>query len=712
MDLGGKWRAAVATDETRRTFHQPELNDQHWHDITVPGHWSNQPGFADEQAVLFRTRFTFTPTQEQSSSESRYWLCLDGICQQGDVWLNGGYVGNTEGYFVPHRFEVGEQLANRSEHVLAIDVTCPLPTSNSKTPSNHLLGSLIDPELSGTSKQNPGGIYLPVHLRETKSTAIVFSRAICVAADTNSTTIAMRCVFDSTRSQNVVLRTQIAGQQHELSHPAAAGENRVEWNVKVTSPELWWPHSLGDQPLYDLRCDVVVDGEVSDFFAARIGFRSISMRNWGLRVNGEKLFIKGINMLATSARLGDASAEQIHADVSAAKGAGLNMIRLLTHIARPELYKAANELGMMLWQDLPLRQQMARSVGVQAKRQAREAVDLLGHHPSVVLWCAHDEPFRKPALSSTTPPVLGQQKPSWNRNVLDRSLRRILNRTDGSRPVVTHTAVPPNLGDFDGTTSHLWFGWHRGRAADIATAAARVPRMVRFVSAFGAATVAATNPLLVNSDFLWPELDWEGIAASIGAKKDALLHLVAPTEASDVGEWCDFVEAAQAQLLKTKIELLRRLKYRPTGGFLTFYFADPSPAGGFGVLNYDRSVKPSWQALVDACRPVIVVADPLPSLFAAGDELDLAVHVVSDERLAIDATTVRGVVRAAIAGGGSVVVSEQKWQGTIPADSCVLVGNVRTVIPVAATQLTITLSLTASDLNVTNSYTYPLTPIQ
>ena len=48
--------------------------------------------------------------------------------------------------------------------------------------------------------------------------------------------------------------------------------------------------------------------------------------------------------------------------------------------------------------------------------------------------------------------------------MLDTSVRRVLQRTDGSRPIVNHTAVPPHLPLLDGTTSHLWFGWHDGKA--------------------------------------------------------------------------------------------------------------------------------------------------------------------------------------------------------------------------------------------------------
>ena len=47
---------------------------------------------------------------------------------------------------------------------------------------------------------------------------------------------------------------------------------------------------------------------------------------------------------------------------------------------------------MLLLQDFPLQWRYARSVRSQAVEQARALVDSLGHHPSIVLWSAHNEP--------------------------------------------------------------------------------------------------------------------------------------------------------------------------------------------------------------------------------------------------------------------------------------------------------------------------------
>ena len=691
MDLSGSWRATPATEDVRRTFQEPDLDDRTWVATEIPGHWSATPGLADEHSVLHRRRFDHPGV----AVDRRLWLRFDGIAQQGDVWLDGSYVGDTEGYFVPHTFDVTDLCREPGEHVLAVDVDCR--AFGALDGRSTLTGALQDPELSGAAGQNPGGIWRPVTLVETGTTAIRFFRVRCVDANPTRARLAVRCVLDHPGGGEVVLRTAVAGTDHELVHPAAAGENRVEWTIEVPDPDLWWPHSLGDQPLHELTCDVLVDGAVHDRRVRRVGFRSVRMRNWVLSINGTRLYTKGVGMLPTTPRPGDASAAEVAGDIGAARDAGLDLVRLIAHIARPEVYDRADELGVLLWQDMPIRGLMARGVRAQATRQAREAVDLLAHHPSVAVWCAHDEPFKRPDPPMPTPPLLGQQRPTWNRAVLDRSVKRVIERTDGSRPVVAHTAVAPHLPQLDGTTSHLWFGWVGGRASDLAGMLARTPRMGRYVSAFGAAT--ADPDLDILTDPRWPAIDWAELGERLGASPAGLRHLVPPGRVGDGRTWAELTRVAQAEVVRTTIELLRRLKYRPNGGFAQHYLADPSPAGGFGLLDSDRRPKPSWQALVDACRPVIVVADPLPPLVRPGESVGVRVHVVSDRREELG----DAVVRARFSATDGEVAT-RRWGGAIPADDCAFIGTIDCRVPQADGELTLDLELTAGDLAVTNRY--------
>jgi beta-mannosidase len=105
-----------------------------------------------------------------------------------------------------------------------------------------------------------------------------------------------------------------------------------------------------------------------------------------------------------------------------------------------------------------------------------------------------------------------------------------------------------------------------------------------------------------------------------------------------------------------QVEDLRRLKYRPTGGFLHFCFADSLPAVTWSVLDHTRAPKMGYGALRDACRPVLGILDP-----RTGD-----VHVVNEGREALE-----GVVVDTRVGE-----RRHRWAGDVPADGIVFVGRV------------------------------------
>ena len=60
------------------------------------------------------------------------------------------------------------------------------------------------------------------------------------------------------------------------------------------------------------------------------------------------------------------------------------------------------------------------------------------------------------------------------------------------------------------------------------------------------------------------------------------------------------------ELMPEAVEALRRIKYRPTGGFAQFCFADGHPSVTWSVLGHDRAPKLGYEALRAACAPVIV----------------------------------------------------------------------------------------------------------
>ena len=361
------------------------------------------------------------------------------------------------------------------------------------------------------------------------------------------------------------------------------------------------------------------------------------------------------------------------------------------HIATDDLYNAADELGVVLLQDFPLQWGYARHIRREAVRQARQAVAALGHHPSIIQWCAHDEPIADaPQLDGDSVRtrlrrIARQQLPTWNKSVLDRWIKRAFEQADPTRPTIAHSGVLPHLPQLDGTDSHLWLGWHHGDIGELADRARTVPRVVRFVSEFGAQSVPDSATEYIDAS-RWPDLDWDGLAAHHGLEPDVMRDRHPPEQYPSFTSWRRATQRYQADLLRSHIETLRRLKYRPTGGFCFSWFADAMPMISASVLDHERRPKPAWAAVADACLPVIVVCDTLPGTVQPGQMLNLDVHVVSDLREAIAATV---AVTATWPGG------TQQWgfRGEVEADDCALVGRITIEVPDVEGELLLGLTL-------------------
>lgn len=698
--VSGPWRAAPADEALRRRLAEPDLDDDSWEPISVPSHWRSTPAFGElDGPLLYRTRFGEADLPPADQPGARSWLVLDGVFYTSDVWLDGGYLGDTEGYFFPHAFEITDAVADRTEHVLALEVGCAPQTD--RTHKRNLTGVFQHWDLIDRT-WNPGGIWRPVRLERSGPVRIRHLRVLCHDARTDNATVFVRAVVDTVEARQVVIRTTVRDDsgrdvvELESEKHLAAGENRLEWTVGVPNPRLWWPWTLGEQPRYRVDVDVATEVGSSDRRSRSLGLRRVELRNWIFSVNGERLFLKGANQGPNRMALGEAEPTDFERDVRLAKEANLDFLRVHAHVSRPELYDAADAQGLLVWQDLPLQWAYARGVRAQARRQAREAVDLLGHHPSVVLWCGHNEPLAvdmDPAqlarprgrLRIAARMFAGQLLPTWNKSVLDHSIASVLEKADGSRPVVPHSGILPHPPQLDGTDSHWYFGWYHGELRDVRTLLRWWPRVARFVSEFGAQAVPDDATFLEPER--WPDLDWDRAALVHSLQKPMFDRYVPPADHASFDEWRDATQRYQADVIREHVVALRLLKYRPAGGFAQFCFADGQPAVSWSVLDHRRAPKQGYAALRDACAPVVVTATPLPASLSTSDQLIVDLWAVSDRRIVLGDMVASLHLHWRTDAPDSDVADpararEWTWQGDLPADAVVHLARVETpVVP-------------------------------
>ncbi|HEY4332278.1 MAG TPA: hypothetical protein VGM78_06905, partial [Ilumatobacteraceae bacterium] len=622
------------------------------------------------------------------------------IFYQADVWFDGAYIGDPEGYFFPHSFDVTQLARLSHEHVLAVEVACA--PQRSHRGRRNITGAFQQADL-GDPDWNPGGLWRAVRIETTGPVRLDRLRVLCRDANEARAHLRLHGRLDSDEPRTVRIRTTVDGiVQSEVEQPLARGRNEVDWNLDVDNPALWWPWSLGEQPLTDVHVEVFVDDEVSHHRDIVTGLREVAMQDWIWSINGERIFLKGANLAPSRLDIAAATPADLRRDIELAKEAGLDLLRVHGHISAPALYDAADELGVLLWQDFPLQWSYARDVRRRAVSQAGEAVFELGHHPSIITWCAHNEPGGASVdFNSDTPNwksalryVVGQQLPSWNKNILDGWVKRAFERADETRPTTSHSGVMPHVPELGGSDSHLWFGWYHGDERDLPGFAATFPRMVRFVSEFGAQAVPDTAEFV--DPAVWPMLDWDELEARFGLQRSVLERWVPAAASATFGDWRIATQRYQASLLRHHIETLRRLKYRPAGGFCMFMLNDACPAISWSVLDHERAPKLAYQAVTEACRPVIVVTDRLPAEVVPGAAIAVDVHVVNDLRADLENAELRAHLRWSN--------GEHEWSfaGPAEADSCTRIATLQFVVPDAPGDLWLDLTLQADNAAATN----------
>ncbi len=671
LDLSGPWRAEPGAGDLHQRFVELGFDDADWATLTVPGHWRSHDAFAGSNGpVLYRRRFELAPADDPAT---RRFLVLDGVFYFGDVWLDARYLDATEGYFFPHTLEVTDVLAARpdDEHVVAVEVACPPQTD--RTAKRIVTGVFshwdnLDPAW------NPGGLWRPVRVVDTGPVRLARMSCTCTEATEERGRLLLDLTVDPGDDPQPAplparLTARVTGPTpgdallleatRDLS--LAGGDNHLTWTLDVDSPPRWWPWRLGEAAhLVDLEVTVEVGGRPSDIRRVRTAFRDVRMRRWQLTVNGERMFPMGSNQGPTRMALAEATPDELRRDVRLARDANLDYLRVHAHVTRPELYDAADEAGLLVWQDFPLQWGYARGLRKQAVRQAREMVDLLAHHPSVFLWCAHNEPLaidvqpgEDMGVGDLARAAASMFLPTWNKDVLDRSVARTLHRADPSRPVDLHSGILPGVGS-GGTDSHFYFGWYHGRLDGLAGALRSIPRLGRFVTEFGAQAVPETAEFMEPER--WPDLDWERLFAHHACQRVFFDRFVPPDKYATFDEWRAATQEYQAALVQLQVEDLRRLKYEPTGGFCHFCFADGHPAVTWSVLDHARAEKRGYGALRTACSSVLAMVEPREG----------SVHVVSELRHGLEDALIEVHADGRRLG---------KWTGYVPADAVVHVAE-------------------------------------
>jgi len=621
--------------------------EEGWLEMEVPSHWQQHPDLEFYAGkVVYRRAFSL-----RRRKGKRYRLRLNGVFYRSAVYLNGERLGENEGYFFPQEYEVTGFL--QKENTLLVEVDCP--NQEDKQRKKLITGVFSDWDALDP-QTNPGGIWLPVEIAESGEVYIKDKHLRLQSVADNTAEVQATVVVDATTPGSAELRVtftphnfQGAPQTFVQQVQLATGSNEVSVPLAIEEPRLWWTHDQGFPYLYGVTLEVKTTGRriASDRLEFNFGLRTFEMRDWIAYLNGRRIFLKGNNYGPGDVRLATMNRERFQQDLELARQAHMNMLRVHAHIEHPSFYEVADELGILIWQDFPLQWGYSKELLPEMLRQVEFMVHLLYNHPSIVVWCMHNEPGIQPEPSGRRfmwilKTLFSLLVYNRNRDVMDRKLKRRVEELDDTRFVVRSSgewAVPLLR---KGTDSHLYYGWYRDQ--EPGKKLERPGRWLRFVGEFGAQSFPNYESSV---KFMSPELshmDWKRLEERHSLQREIMDRWLKLGSFTELKELIEASQDYQIAINRQYIDHLRYHKYRPTGGILAFSFHDPNPAIQWSIVDHWRVPKRSYHHMQRAFHPQYVFTLPEKEHHRVGEEIAVPIYVVNDSQDSYDEVAISAEV--------------------------------------------------------------------
>ncbi len=222
----------------------------------------------------------------------------------------------------------------------------------------------------------------------------------------------------------------------------------------IKNPELWSPKNPN---LYTLTTVIKNGDQIIDQTDEKVGLRWFEFKDHGaFFLNGERLLLRGTHRHEEHAGVGAAmSNEQHRADMELIKSMGTNFVRLAHYPQDPEIYKACDELGLIVWDELPwCRGGLGNKTWKKnTTSMLKEMINQNYNHPSIIFWSLGNEMYGLPDFEN------GDDTVEMNKYL--QSLHDLSHEMDPYR-VTAIRKYYEGADIVDVFSPSIWSGWYSG----------------------------------------------------------------------------------------------------------------------------------------------------------------------------------------------------------------------------------------------------------
>lgn len=347
-----------------------EKEDGKRYSLFVPGCWEQHP-----EMLNFRGKGSYRKTVA-IDKDANLRLEFKGISHTAKVFFDDQLVGRHYNAFTP--FACIVKKVKKGEHTIRIEVSNSFGVESALHIPNDYY--------------TYGGITRPVVL-ETISEVYIDKMHILPykKGDKWYADVSVKIINAGDTLYNFSLDGNIAGKRLQFPHgEVKQGEDCVvSQTVLCENVEVW----CSDNPkLYMAEINLEIDGVICDDYRERFGFRTVEIRERKIFINGEPVFLKGLNRHEDYGTIGCAIPPQLMArDLDMISDLGANAVRTCHYPNDERFLDLCDERGIMVWEEnhargLSVEQMLNPNFEKQCEDCNREMVENHFNHPSIIIW--------------------------------------------------------------------------------------------------------------------------------------------------------------------------------------------------------------------------------------------------------------------------------------------------------------------------------------
>ncbi len=371
-----------------------------WDIVNLPHTWNVNDAF-DESHGYYRGVGWYAKELEVPLEwkGKRIVIYFEGANQKTEVFVNGHLCGDHVGGYTAFAFDMSEQLKYGEKNTIGV-----------KVDNSH------DDDIPPLSADFTfyGGIYRNVRIVVTEpihfdlvdyASAGIFVETPLVNEETASATVRGIIVNSTSEKKEVIIETTILDEDNRLVGkktlrtelvPDSKKDFLLE-NVSVQSPKLWSPDDPYLYRIVTLIKENQEGGVVLDKLSLPLGLRWFNFDSNGeFQLNGKPLKLIGTNRHQDIQGKGNALSDEYHYnDFKHIKELGFNFVRLAHYPQAPEVYRTCDELGLLVWSEIPIVNTITESEEFYRNclNMQREHIRQTYNHPSIVLYGYMNEQF-------------------------------------------------------------------------------------------------------------------------------------------------------------------------------------------------------------------------------------------------------------------------------------------------------------------------------